>query len=278
MSVWLGGLAALALIVLDRDPDARRDRRPLLAGRAHERDGHRRDRRVRGVAAGRMVGRRVPAHDLRPPPAREDRVFVVLLALAAWSRSIVRARRPATLSAAVATETPASTTARPLPTDPDVRNLRWSVGGELVFGIAVLVITSMLVNAQPARGALSLPYSTEFREPTMLIDLIISPAKAGPVDIHIYTLSPSGGNLFTPGRHRRDEPAVEGHRADHGSARAGRTEPLPRVHRDPSSQIGTTATCTDKFSIPFAGKWLIVIRALRNEFDEVAVQTTVDIR
>ena len=46
----------------------------------------------------------------------------------------------------------------------------------------------------------------------------------------------------------------------------------------PVSQIGTVATCTDKFSIPFAGKWLIVIRALRNEFDEVAVQTSVDIR
>ena len=33
----------------------------------------------------------------------------------------------------------------------------------------------------------------------MLIDLIVSPAKAGPLDIHIYTLSPAGGNLFTPG-------------------------------------------------------------------------------
>ena len=35
-----------------------------------------------------------------------------------------------------------------------------SVLGELVFGIAVLVITAMLVNAQPARSALALPFTT----------------------------------------------------------------------------------------------------------------------
>ena len=110
----------------------------------------------------------------------------------------MRARRPATLSAAVATESPTTIDDATAPAGPDVRGLGWSVGGELVFGIAILVITSMLVNSQPARSALSLPYSKEFREPTMLIDLIVSPAKAGPVDIHVYTLSPAGGNLFTP--------------------------------------------------------------------------------
>ena len=43
-------------------------------------------------------------------------------------------------------------------------------------------------------------------------------------------------------------------------------------------QCTGTAVCNDKFSVPFPGKWVVVIRALRNEFDEVAVQTTVDIR
>ena len=115
------------------------------------------------------------------------------------------------------------------PADPDVRNLRWSVVGELVFGIAVLVITAMLVNAQPARGALALPYSTEFREPTMLIDLLISPAKAGPVDFHIYTLSPSGGNLFTPGVTAEMSIPSKGIAPLDVPARARRAQPLHRV-------------------------------------------------
>jgi copper transport protein len=151
------------------------------------------------------------------------------------------------------------------------------VGAELVFGIAILVITAMLVNAQPARSALSLPYSTEFREPTMLIDLIISPAKAGPVDFHVYALSPAGGNLFTP--------QITAQMSLPSKGIAPLTIPLVRAGPNhflacvgPVTQVGSTATCNDKFSIPFSGKWLIVIRALRNEFDEVAVQKVVNIR
>ena len=86
-------------------------------------------------------------------------VFIALVAVAAWSRRIVRTRGPATLSAMAVTEE--SAPARTAPADPDVRHLRWSVGGELIFGIAVLTITALLVNAQPARSALALPYSKE---------------------------------------------------------------------------------------------------------------------
>jgi copper transport protein len=158
-----------------------------------------------------------------------------------------------------------------------VRGLRWSVGAELVFGIAVLVITSMLVNSQPARSALTLPYSKVFHEPTMQINLIVSPAKAGPVDIHVYTLTPGGGNLFTPG--------VTAEMSLPSKGIAPITIPLVRAGPNhflacqaPASNTSGTATCSDKFAVPFAGKWLVVIRALRDEFDEVAIQTTVDIR
>ena len=222
MSIWLGGLASLALIVIDRDPDAGRVGRPLLAGRAVERAGDRRD------PACSPRGARSAGRSMRSAHTTYGRillskimVFIGLLLLAAWSRQIVHARRPATLSAAVATEPQTDLERAPRPSDPSVRGLRWSVGGELVFGIAILLITSMLVNSQPARSALSLPYSKEFHEPTMLINLIVSPAKAGPVDIHVYTLSPAGGNLFTPSVTADDEPAVEGHRADHRSRSCG---------------------------------------------------------
>jgi len=275
MSVWLGGLAVLALIVIDRDPDARRaaDHFSPVALTSV----------VVIVASGvfaawRQVGWSVDAfRDTTYGRILlvKIAVFIVLLALAAWSRKIVRTHRPLTLSAAVATQS--ATATRTAPDDPSVRGLRWSVGGELIFGIAILVITSMLVNAQPARSALSLPYSKEFREPTMLIDLIVSPVKAGPIDFHVYTLSPAGGNLFTPG--------VTAEMSLPSKGIAPLTIPLVRVGPNhflacqnvPSTASGV-ATCSDKFSVPFAGKWLVVIRALRDEFDEVAIQTTIDVR
>jgi copper transport protein len=275
MSVWLGGLAALALIVVDRDPDARRAADhfspvALTSVMVIVASGV--------FAAWRQVGWSVDA--FRDTTygrilVVKIAVFIVLLALAAWSRQIVRTHRPLTLSAAVATAPVSATGQRPA--DPSVRGLRWSVGGELVFGIAVLVITSMLVNSQPARSALSLPYSKEFREPTMLIDLIVSPVKAGPVDFHVYTLSPAGGPLFTPG--------VTAEMSLPSKGIAPITIPLVRVGPNhflacqgvPSTASGP-AVCSDKFPVPFAGKWLVVIRALRNEFDEVAIQTYIDVR
>jgi copper transport protein len=275
MSVWLGGLASLGLIAVDRDPDARRsaDRFSPVALTSV----------VVIIATGvfatwREVGWSMDAFrhtSFGNILLVKLAVFVVLLALAAWSRRIVHRRRPVSLSAAVATET-AAPTGGETPDDPDVRSLRWSVLGELVFGITILVITAMLVNAAPARTALSIPYSTEFREPTMLIDLLISPAKAGPVDMHVYTLSPAGGNLFTPQISAT---------MSLGSKIAPLKIPLVRAGPNhfiacnvPATVVNSTATCANKFSIPFSGKWLIVIRALRNEFDEVAVQKTVNIR
>jgi copper transport protein len=180
-------------------------------------------------------------------------VFIGLVAIAAWSRRIAHRK------------------------DQDVRKLRWSVGGELIFGIAVLTITALLVNAQPARSALSLPFTKEFRDPTMLIDLIVDPAKTGPVEMHVYVLTPSGGNLFT-----RD---VTAEMSLPGKGIAPIKIPLKRggpnhflACNGPPAQVGSTVTCSDKFSVPFSGKWNIVIRARRDEFNEVAVQTPIDIR
>ena len=276
MGVWLGGLAALTLTVIDRDPDSNRSAdnfSPVALSSVMVIVAS-------GVfAAWRQVGWSVDAFRHTTYGLillAKLAVFVALIALAAWSRQIVHARRPLSLSAAVATETTSAGGTRTEPADPGAHPLRWSVGGELIFGIAVLVITSMLVNSQPARSALSLPYSKTFHEPTMQLNLIVSPAKAGPVDIHVYTLTPSGGNLFTP--------SVTAEMSQ-GTKIAPITIPLVRAGpnhflacQSAPSQATGTAVCTDKFSVPFPGKWVVVIRALRNEFDQVAVQTTVNIR
>jgi copper transport protein len=158
-----------------------------------------------------------------------------------------------------------------------VRGLRWSVGGELIFGIAILTVTALLVNAQPARSALAGVYSNEFRTPTMLVDVIVDPTKAGPVDMHFYALTPSGGNLYTP------EMTAEMSLPSKGIApiqiplvRGGPNHFL--ACNGPPAQVASTVTCSDKFAIPLSGKWHIVIRALRDQFNEVVVSADVDIR
>jgi copper transport protein len=274
MSVWLGGLAMLAFIVFDHDPDAGRSARrfsPVALSSvivivvtglfaSWRQVGFSRDAFL-DTTYGRLLIVKVG-------------VFVGLVALAAWSRQIVRTRRPASLSAmAVAEEAHASAE----PTDPSVRHLRWSVGGELVFGIAILAITALLVNAQPARGALDLPFNGEVRASKMAVDIIIDPAKAGLIDMHIYTLTPSGVNLFTP------DVTAEMSLPSKGIAPI----PIPLVRggpnhflacKGPPAQVGSTVTCSDRFAIPFSGKWHIVVRALRDQFNEVVAPFDVKIR
>jgi len=189
-------------------------------------------------------------------------VFVALVALAAWSRSIVRARRPLALSAAVATESAPVPGSQPAPADPEVRNLRWSVLGEIVFGITVLVLTSMLVNTPPARSALSLPFATEMRTPNMLIDVTVDPAQAGPVVIHIFTLTPSGANQYVV------------------DATATMSLPSKGVAPIdvPLERAGPSHFQNTNFRVPFKGDWQLVVRAYKTQVDEAAAQTTVPIR
>jgi copper transport protein len=262
MSLWLGGLASLALVVLDRDPDARRTAERfspvaftsvaviVVTGvfASWRQVGFSRDA-FTDTTFGRLLLVKVA-------------VFIGLLALAAWSRRIVRARRPATLSAAVATESTTQTQPQSAPADPKVRNLRWSVIGELVFGIAVLVITAMLVNAQPARSALALPLSTEIRTPNMLIDVTIDPAQAGPAVIHIYTLTPSGANQYI---------------VDATATMRLPSKDIPPIDV-PLERAGPSHFQNTRFIIPYSGKWQLVIRAYKTQVDETAVETTVDIR
>jgi copper transport protein len=262
MALWLGGLTALALVVLDRDPDSRRiaERFSPVALTSVVVIV------ITGVfAAWRQVGLTRDAFfdtTFGRILVAKICVFIALLALAAWSRSIVRRRRPVALSAAVATEAAPQPESDRAPADPEVRNLRWSVMGELVFGITVLVLTSMLVNSQPARSALALPFSTEMRTPNMLIDVTIDPAKAGPIVMHIYTLTPSGTNQYIQD--------VTAQLSLPSKGIAPIDVPLERA--------GPSHFRVTNFSIPFPGKWLLVVRAYKTPVDEAAQQTTVNIR
>ena len=106
-------------------------------------------------------------------------VFVVMVALAARSRAWVRRRFGLSPSEADAAQDPAG--------------FRRSVVAEAVAGVVVLVLTALLVNAVPGRTALALPQSIEMQAgEELLVEVTVDPAKAGPVDVHLYTLTPAG--------------------------------------------------------------------------------------
>ena len=119
-------------------------------------------------------------------------VVAALLGVAAVSRSIVRKRRSAPLDA------PDSAIAAI--DERTVVGLRRSVAGEVVLGLAVLAVTAMLVNAQPARSALvpklfSQTVTAGSGESAMLITVTVDPARVGENTVHIYTETTKGENL-----------------------------------------------------------------------------------
>jgi copper transport protein len=73
-----------------------------------------------------------------------------------------------------------------------VSGLRRTLGAEILVALAVLAVTSLLVNAIPGRTAVALPASAEVTAAGVIVQVSVEPAKAGPVDLHIYTLTPQG--------------------------------------------------------------------------------------
>ena len=94
----------------------------------------------------------------------------------------------------------------------------------------------------------------------------------------MYTLTPAGGNLFTP--------SVTAEMSLPSKGIAPITVPLVRAgpdhflacHEPAFARTRARQRAPTSSRIPSPGSGVIVIRALRNEFDEVAVQANVDIR
>ncbi|MGH9034445.1 MAG: copper resistance CopC/CopD family protein [Acidimicrobiia bacterium] len=143
-----------------------------------------------------------------------------------------------------------------------VARLRRTVTAETVVAVIVLAVTSLLVAAEPARSALSRPYSTELVTDELLIDVTVDPAKAGPTDFHFYTLTPEGAVAdvaeFTASLRLRA--------ADVG--------PLPlkieKVAPGHYSAYGST--------LPLRGSWELEVVARLTEIDQVRATTTIPVR
>jgi copper transport protein len=109
-------------------------------------------------------------------------VVAVLIALGAKSRSLVRRGAGAG--------------------DPDSARgltLRRSVSIELAVAAGVLAVTGLLVNAPPAREQANAPFTTSFTALGDQVNVIVSPAAAGLRNVlHVYVLGPTGQPIAVP--------------------------------------------------------------------------------
>jgi len=109
-------------------------------------------------------------------------IVVVLIALGAVSRSLLRRRMDATGPGLH----PERGTVRRA-------SLVRSLVAELMIAAVVLGVTAALVNAPPAREQLAAPYAESFTTLGVQVNVILSPAVAGVANVlHLYVLSSTG--------------------------------------------------------------------------------------
>ena len=275
MSVWLGGLASLAWIVLDRDPDA---------GRAADNFSPVALTSVLVIIAtgtfaawrpGGVVGRRVPRDLLRAHPARED-------------RGVLRAARPGHVEPERRAAAPAGGAERH--------------GRDRDRGVG-LGTAGRPRRAQPAlvggrRGRLRHHRARDHRDAgeratgtrrarTSLLDGVpraddadrpahlAGQGRTGRLPrLHVVAV---GRESVHTRRHREDEHPVEGRRAVGRAPRARRAQPLHRV-RGTGHAGRRHGHVREQVLDPVLGQVADRDPRLRNQFDEVAVQKTVTIR
>jgi copper transport protein len=218
-------------------------------------------------------------------------LFAVVLAVASVSRRLVhgdlalpaaitrrhqRSREPATALSpgpgAQARRAPAPTQARGAPAPTPARRgrargraqapgqLKRAVLIELALVGVVLALAAVLVNVQPARAAASGPFSSEAAAGNdLLVDVVVDPARAGPVAFHLYTLTASGAQT--------DPPAV------------GATLTLPRPGIDnlkvPFEKAGPGHWISVGFDVPIRGRWTLQVNVRTTNVDMVAAQPIV---
>jgi copper transport protein len=142
------------------------------------------------------------------------------------------------------------------------RRLRISVGFEVVFLVAVLCVTALLVNAAPARSAVDAPFAATITGNGAQFELLDVPARTGPNEMHVTVLKPDGV-VFN----------VLSVDAEISNA-AKNIAPIKLT----LIKLGPGHYTTNNLTIPFSGKWTVDIKALVSDLDEVAVTTTMTVR
>ncbi len=137
--------------------------------------------------------------------------------------------------------------------------LRSAVGAEVVVILAVLGLTALLVNARPAKQAYAAPFSTEVKAGPTLVNVVVDPAKAGPLAVHLYILTSAG--IID------DVPEVDATMSDTGSGINGLK--LPLQHAGPGHYL------VYGFDVPIPGTWTINVTVRTDALDEYFSQPVI---
>ncbi len=129
--------------------------------------------------------------------------------------------------------------------------LRNAVGAEIIVGVVVLALTALLVNARPAKQAYAAPFSTEVKAGPTLVNLVVDPARAGPLTIHLYVLTAAG--LID------NVPEVTATMTNGRAGISGLTIPLRFA--------GPGHFIASGFDIPIAGTWTIRVLVRTTNID-----------
>ncbi len=145
-----------------------------------------------------------------------------------------------------------SRTGQPLTEDGVSARLRAVVGAEVVVGVAVLALTAVLVGARPAKDAYAAPFSTEVKAGPTLVNLVVDPAKAGPLALHLYVLTPDG--------QLDDVPEVDASMSNPRAGISGLTVPL--------HPAGPGHYVAYGFDVPIQGTWTIRVTVRTDALNE----------
>jgi len=134
----------------------------------------------------------------------------------------------------------------------EVHRLRLSVAVEVVAAVLVLAVTALLVNAPPAYTAASLPYFKTVEQSGRFYDIEVTPAKAGPNDVHLTAVTVNGGPA--------DVIKYTVTFSEPGKGIAPIAVPLLR--------LGPGHYASYAFRVPFPGTWQVSVSALISDTEE----------
>jgi len=265
MALWVGGLAYLVAVVLDRrDVEEARgavtrfSRLALACVIAIVATG--------SFQAWRQVGSLEALRDTNYGQLLIVKVVIVaaIVVVAAFSREIVYRvyQRPERVAAVVGTDAVGDDPEQPVDAPRELRRLRGSVAIEVLLAVAVLTVTALLVNTNPAKDELEGPFLGRIETDGIVFDLQVVPAVAGPNDLHLFALTTTGGPTDT----------------------LEMTATMEFPEREiapievPLERLGPGHYSASGFTVPIAGDWLLEVSALVTPVDEVTAETTVRIR
>jgi copper transport protein len=129
------------------------------------------------------------------------------------------------------------------------------------LGVAVVIVTSLLMAANPSQIIASGPYSSTLTSGGYLASVLVDPARVGGDDVHLYLSSPSSS---------LDQPDAV-HVTIQDPARGVNPIALELEDAGAGHYISRAAT------FPYAATWRLVITA-RYGFDEVVFTADVPVR